>query len=754
MPRSRCAVTGTLYCLPKKTSLFCVELDFLGHHISSRGIEADPKKVAKILNWPQPQTATEVQQFLGLVRYLAENLPDLAKFTLVLNSLTTKAAELAFPEWLHQHQSAFDGIKRLVTSPVCLTTINHNKLGENKIFLTTDASDFRTGAVLSWGPDWKSAQPVTFNSALLCDAELNYPVHKKELLAIIRVLQKWQIELLGAPVIVYSDHQTLQNFTSQCDSSRRQAHWSELMSQFNLDIHYIRGKDNIGTDALLWRRDDDDDHMVACLALSYNPNNDIIASISISDGPNPTVPLAQTYMQDVSIETTLQVKHNHTLMLEILKGYANDAFCTKLFAQLGSLPHLVERGGLLFLNNHLVIPHINSLHEHLFQLVHDAASHFGPDKSYGMLQNSFYWPNMHCDLLNAYLPSCSACMHNKSPTMVPAGPLHPLPIPDKCRNSVAINFIGPLPEEDGYNMILLMTDHLGADIHLVPCHNTIFARDLAILFFDHWFCKNRLPTAEIVSNHNKLFLSKFWHALHKLTNVSLKLSSTYHPESNGVSEHTNKTVNQCLHFLVKHNQHGWVKALPRVRFWIMNTVNVSTGFSPFQLHIGCSPHIIPPLISSAELAKGESDMHSFLFHLQDDVQEAQDCLLMAKVSQAATVNCHWNTDPHFQVGDLVMLSTRNHRHDYLLGGDKRVAKFMPQYDSPYCVNAANHGTSTYTLNLPASSQMFPTFHVSQLQPYHTNNDELFPGRAIACPEPVLTSKGTLKHQIDQILDER
>ena len=694
-----------------------------------------------------------MRQFLGLGRYLAEHLPDLAKFTSVLNSLTTKAAELAFPEWSHRHQSAFDGIKRLVTSPVCLTTINHDEPGDNKIFLTTDASDFRTGAVLSWGPDWKSARPVAFDSAPLRDAELNYPVHEKELLAIIRALQKWRIELLGAPVIVYSDHRTLQNFTSQRDLSRRQARWSELMSQFDLDIRYIRGEDNIGADALSRRRDNDDNHTVACLALSYNPNDDIVASISISDGPNPAAPLAQTHMRDASVETTLQVEHDRALTLEILKGYADDAFCTKLFAQLGSLPHLVERGGLLFLDNRLVIPRINSLRERLFQLAHDAAGHFGPDKSYGILRNSFYWPNMRRDLLNAYLPSCSACMRNKSPTTAPAGPLHPLPIPDKRGDSVAIDFIGPLPEEDGYNMILSMTDRLGADIRLVPCRDTISARDLAVLFFDHWFCENGLPT-EIVSDRDKLFLSKFWRALHKLTNVSLKLSSTYHPESDGASERTNKTVNQCLRFLVERNQRGWVKALPRVRFWIMNTVNASTGFSPFQLHIGRSPRIIPPLISSTELAEEESDAHSFLSRLQDDVHEAQDRLLAAKVSQAAAANRHRKSDPRFQVGDLVMLSTKNRRRDYLSGGDKRVAKFMPRYDGPYRVNAANHGTSTYTLDLPASSRIFPTFHVSQLRPYHMNDDELFPGRAVARPEPVLTSKGTLEHRIDRILDER
>ena len=357
------------------------------------------------------------------------------------------------------------------------------------------------------------------------------------------------------------------------------------------------------------------------------------------------------------------------------------------------------------------------------------------------------------DLLNTYLPSCTACMHNKSLTMAPMGPLHPLPVPDKHGDSIAIDFIGPLPKEDGYNMILSMTDHLGTDIRLVPCRDTISVCDLAVLFFDHWFCENRLPT-EIVFNRNKLFLSKFWCTLHRLTNVSLKLSSAYHPEMDGVSECMNKMVNQCLHFLMECDQWGWVKALPRVRFWIMNSVNVSTGFSPFQLHISRSPWIIPPLISSAEVANEDGNAHSFLSHLQENVQEAQDHLLAAKVSQVASANHHCNTDPHFKVGDLMMLLTRNRCHNYLSGRNKQVAKFMPQYNSPYHVNTANHGTSTYMLDLPASSWISPTFHISHLWRYHANNDELFPSHAVTCLELVLTSKSTLEHQIEQILDER
>jgi len=65
----------------------------------------------------------------------------------------------------------------------------------------------------------------------LKSAQFNYPVHEKELLAIIHVLQKWRSELLGAPMLIYTDHQTLENFDHQKDLLWRQAHWHEFLAQ-------------------------------------------------------------------------------------------------------------------------------------------------------------------------------------------------------------------------------------------------------------------------------------------------------------------------------------------------------------------------------------------------------------------------------------------------------------------------------------------------------------------------------------------
>jgi hypothetical protein len=88
-----------LYINPKKTRLFCKEVDFLGHHILERDIKVDNTKVDKILSWPVPKSATQTCSFLGLIRYIAAFLPKLAEHTAILTTLITKASEKQFPKW-------------------------------------------------------------------------------------------------------------------------------------------------------------------------------------------------------------------------------------------------------------------------------------------------------------------------------------------------------------------------------------------------------------------------------------------------------------------------------------------------------------------------------------------------------------------------------------------------------------------------------------------------------------------------------
>ncbi|OJT13579.1 Transposon Ty3-I Gag-Pol polyprotein, partial [Trametes pubescens] len=763
----------SLFCSLKKTDLFCLDLNFLGHRISRAGIQPDGAKVEKIANWPTPKNASEVRSFLGLVRYVASFLPRLAELTTVLNSLNTKEAEKDFV-WTEKHDRAFDVVKALVLGHDCLTVIDHGNMGDNRIFVCTDASDFCMGAMLLYGPSLETARLVAFESAQLKAAELNYPVHEKELLAIVRALKKWRVDLLGVPFTVHTDHRTLENFTTQKHLSCRQARWQEFLGQYDYKIAYIRGEDNQAADALsrLTCQTVDPDSLTPSCIAAVRLLNGALA------GLNAVAAMPATGTGEAASPGSLRISSDPAWLKRIRNGYAHDRWCgrllgllaedqTDVFMQLasGALNGKAGSGvrinnGLLYVGERLVIPRMPELREGIFRLAHDALGHFGVDKLYAVIRDSYFWPKMWRELEAMYIPSCDACQRNKGETHRPRGPLHPLPVPDARCDSVAIDFVGPLPTDGGMDCIVTMTNRPGSDMRFIPCRTDMSAEDFAGLFFQHWYCENGLPL-NVVSDRDKIFMGKFWRALHKLMGVKLDMSSSYHPQTDGSSERTNKTVVQMLRYHVVRNQTGWVRALPLIRFQLMNTVNASTGYSPFHLRHGRSPRVIPPIteqeITAVTEATDENATTSALEalrRLETDVMEAQDTLLMAKAAQAFFANSSRGAERAYAVGDKVLLSTFHRRREYMQRGSHRIAKFMVRYDGPFTIAKAHPSTSSYTLDLPVSMRIFPTFHGSLLRPYLENDNDAFPGRSFPEPGPVVTPDGEEEYFVEQILDRR
>lgn len=293
---------------------------------------------------------------------------------------------------------------------------------------------------------------------------------------------------------IWTDHKTLECFEKQCDLSRRQARWMEFLSQYDASINYIPGDKNCVADAL-----------------SRLPESPLRAIGSLFSGtPNKTS------------KSTLEL--DTSLLCAIKDGYVSDPFVTKLTSACAGMDCIKQKNGFWFINDRLIIPDVKHVRETLFRLVHDSMGHFSSGKCYPTLRNSFYWPNMWRDLEKAYIPSCATCQIDKSKTTKPVSPLHPLPVPDERCDSVAIDFIGPLPLDNGFDTIITFTDRLGSDIQIVPSVSTLTADQLADM-----------------------------KALHILTGVKLKMSTAYHPETDGSSKRTNKTVIQCIRFAVERD---------------------------------------------------------------------------------------------------------------------------------------------------------------------------------------------------------
>ncbi|GBE87359.1 Transposon Ty3-G Gag-Pol polyprotein [Sparassis crispa] len=134
--------------------------------------------------------------------------------------------------------------------------------------------------------------------------------------------------------------------------------------------------------------------------------------------------------------------------------------------------------------------------------------------------------------------------------------------------------------------------------------------------------------------------------------------------------------------------------------------------------------------------------------------EAQDNLFLVKVNQAALANRSCSEEVSYAVGDKVLLSTFHCRWDYMQRGDNRVAKFMVRYDGPYNVLHAYPEFSAYTLDLPASTNIFPTFHASLLKPWRENDASLFPSRQHNQPGPIITDDGAEEWEVESIVNHR
>ena len=101
-----------------------------------------------------------------------------------------------------------------------------------------------------------------------------------------------------------------------------------------------------------------------------------------------------------------------------------------------------------------------------------------------------------------------------------------------------------------------------------------------------------------------------------------------------------------------------------------------------------------------------------------------------------------------------MLSTKHRCHNFKNHADSRMVKFFACWDGPYVVKAAHPEKSAYTLDIPESSAMFPTFHASLLKLYHTNDDTTFPHRSQLQPLPLTFDDGTQEYFIHDIMDEK
>lgn len=184
--------------------------------------------------------------------------------------------------------------------------------------------------------------------------------------------------------------------------------------------------------------------------------------------------------------------------------------------------------------------------------------------------------------------TCGTCQVTKISTQPPLWLLHSLPFPTIPWTSMSMDFFGPFPESHGYDYIWVIVCPLTLMVHLIPIRTTDTASDLALVYFREVVRLHGLP-GSIVSDHDSKFTSKFWKELHRLMGGKLLMSTSFHPQTDGLSERSIRSVTQILCALVSPDQLDWYEKLPIAEFAINSAVSSTTGFSPFKLNYGYLP---------------------------------------------------------------------------------------------------------------------------------------------------------------------
>ncbi|GJP37738.1 hypothetical protein CLOM_g22159 [Closterium sp. NIES-68] len=225
------------YVKLSKSEFALERVQFLGHMVSARGVHVDPKKIEAVRTWKTPENVKELQQFLGFANYYNRFVPQYAKLAAPLTNLLKKNTPY---KWETKHQEAVEQLKQALTSAPVLILPDP----ERDYVIEADASDQAVGAVLMQDQG-NGLQPIAYLSKKLHGAELNYPIHDKEALAIVIAFKAWRCYLEGRRTTVYTDHCSLKYLKTQPNLSRRQVRWIDFLeTHFHYDIVYKPGHKN------------------------------------------------------------------------------------------------------------------------------------------------------------------------------------------------------------------------------------------------------------------------------------------------------------------------------------------------------------------------------------------------------------------------------------------------------------------------------------------------------------------------------
>ena len=735
---------------------------YLGFILQQGHIGMDPEKVQAIKEWEAPTTVKGVQGFLGFANFYRAFIRNYSEISLPLTELTKK--ENPF-KWTQEAQAAFEKLKKIFLKEPVLTSFDPEK----ESIIETDASGYAIGAVHMQYDEDGHLHPCAFFSKKMIPAECNYQIYDKELLAIVKALEHWRAELQGKKFLIVTDHKNLEYFTTTRKLSERQVRWAELLSQFDFEITYRPGKQAVVPDALS-RRDQDmpidgdsrlerrndkifDQHKDR-LKLRTSSHDVTSEVVGVRLGPildDVTSEVVGVRLGPIPDSTTTTAGDSTTTSFELPTPFADNTLSQRWAEGIhedGDFEQVVKtiRGsarswpeglktkykaiqlgecnldleGRPTFRGRLWLPSHEPLTTQVLQTIHDspATLHPGKNAMNKVIQQQWFWPNYTVDI-SRFLRNCTTCGSTNIWREKKHGLLKPLPVPERTWREIGIDFIGPFPrsEMDGktYVRVMVIVDRLSKGILLVPMESQSI-EEMAALFLKRFFPLHGLPEA-IVGDRE--LTAAFWARFCDMVGIQKRISTAYHPQTDGSTERANADIKKLLTRCVSEELDNWAEKLPQVEFAFNAMPSSSTGFSPFFLGHGYHPEAIQ-LARDARTTHDERSPaqrgETVAKKLVDCAKEAEEALYLARINMEDQANKKRSPAPRYQVGDQVWLRLSNLRQGQGFGHKLR------DRQGKYTITEKLSGHN-YRLDIPGNAHN--VFHVDLL---HKAGDDPLPSQ--------------------------
>ncbi|KAL8110718.1 hypothetical protein AgCh_026455 [Apium graveolens] len=664
------------------------EVQFLGHVVGKDGIKVDPVKIEAVSKWEQPKTPTEVRSFLGLAGYYRRFVKDFAKIATPLTKLTRKNEKF---NWTEKCEESFQELKkRLVTAPVLALP---DETGNFVIY--SDASLKGLGCVLM-----QHDKVIAYASRQLKPHEQKYPVHDLELAAIVFALKLWRHYLYGEKCEIYTDHKSLKYIFTQKDLNMRQQRWLELIKDYDCSINYHPGKANVVADALSRKEKLNAIKIFEELARELEK---LEIEVRVMEGN-------QEKLYEITFRPELMdkiQKCQEEMMDRELDSLTGEELCTQK-----------DSKGMYRFSSRIWIPNVTELRNEILWEAHNSkfSIHPGSTKMYQDLKTHFWWPGMKKEIVS-WVNKCHVCQTVKAEHQRPSGLLQPLDIPQWKWEEVAMDFVVGLPKtKSNHDAIWVIIDRLTKSAHFLPISEKYSLDRLVKLYLDEVVTKHGVLVS-IVSDRDPRFNSRFWTKFQECLGTKLKMSTAYHPQTDGQSERTIQTIKDMLRVCALDFKGNWDEHLPLIEFSYNNSYHASIRMPPYEALYGrkCRSPLYWDEVGEKKLLGPEL------------VQQTKDAIiLIRKRLEAAQDRQKKNSDLHrkdveMEIGSLVLLKVSPWKGLVRFG---QKGKLSPRYIGPFEI-LRKVGKVAYELALPPQLQhIHNVFNVSMLKRYIPDSNQV------------------------------